>query len=272
MKIATRFAGYALALSLVVFATAADASSVTLPSTFTQGSVISSSEMNENFSAVKAAVDDSQAQIDGATTRITDLEAAKQNRIAGNCAAGSSIGAINADGTVTCVVDRDTTYTAASPLAITGTVIGLEALGISNSHISPTAAIAASKIFGDAGIEFSAVARVDLPNNSPKPTLLTSITLKAPSAGTILVMVNGGVNLSDTHMLVSLGIGTSKTEYAAVNSQWASGSSTTILPFSVPAAGNYAFFALANESDPANQGTSWITDVHLVGLFVPKRY
>jgi len=249
-----------------------------LPNAFTQGSMIKSSEVNDNFSAVKAAVDDSQAQIDAVKGTVEDqqahvaaLEAAKQNKVTGTCPAGSAIGAIKADGTVTC--DSDVTYTATSPLAIAGHVIGLQAGAIMNSHINANAAIAASKIFGDAGIEYSApVARVDLPNNSSTPTVVSSITLTAPSAGTILVMVNGGVHLSDTHMLAVLGIGVSPTAYAASNSQWASSSSTTILPVAVTGPGAHTFHALANEVDPTNVGTSWVTDVQLVALFIPKRY
>jgi hypothetical protein len=267
MRIVSDFVIYGIA-AILFLATAANASSVTVPNTFSQGSVISSSQMNDNFSAVKTAVDDSQAQIDAQKTQIAGLETAKQNKVTGTCAPGSFIAAVKPDGTVTC-----SAFTAAAPLAVAGSTLSLQGLGITNAHISPAAAIAASKIFGDAGIEFSPrISRVDLPNNSATPTVVTSMTMSAPSAGTILVIVNGGVHPSDTHMLASLGIGLSPTTYAAVNSQWAAGSSTTILPFTVAAAGDYAFFALANETDPTNAGTSWVTDVQLVGLFIPKRY
>jgi hypothetical protein len=275
-----RIAMTVIGISLVSLVSAARATPVTLPNTFTPGSTIKSSQVNDNFSAVKTAVDDNQAQIDTLKAavddnkaQITAVDVAKQNRVTGTCATGSSIAAIKPDGTVTCEVDDHPTYTAALPVAISGSVISLQAGGITNSHISPAAAIAASKIFGDAGMEFGPlVPRVDLPHNSSAPTVLRSIMLSAPTAGTILVIVNGGVHLSDTHMLATLGIGLSPTAYTLAHSQWADGSSTTILPFPAPAAGTYTFYALANETDPGNAGTSWVTDVQLIAVFIPKRY
>jgi hypothetical protein len=280
MAIRKRFLAFIFGLAAVSAARGTEASPVTLPNTFSQGSTIRSSEVNGNFSAVKAAVDDNQAQIDGTKAQLDDqkaqiaaLEAAKQNKITGSCPAGSSISAVKPDGTVVCQPDANTTYSGAAPIAVSGNVIGLQPGGITNALISPSAAIAVSKIFGDAGIEFSnPVVRVNLPNNSATPTVVSSITLTAPSAGTILLTVNGGVHLSDTHLLASLGIGLSQTAYAVSHSQWADGSSTAILPVSVGAAGSYTFYALANETDPTNAGTSWVTDVQLVGVFIPKRY
>ncbi|HEV8359223.1 MAG TPA: hypothetical protein VGR28_02085 [Candidatus Thermoplasmatota archaeon] len=47
--------------------------------------------------------------------------AAIQSRVAGTCAAGSSVRVINSDGSVTCETDDDTTYSAGSGLTLTGT-------------------------------------------------------------------------------------------------------------------------------------------------------
>ncbi len=55
-----------------------------------------------------------------------------QNRVTGACAAGNSIRVINADGTVTCEADDDTTYTAGSGLTLAGTTFSLNPTGLQN--------------------------------------------------------------------------------------------------------------------------------------------
>lgn len=73
-------------------------------STFQAGEVLSAQALNDlfgltndNFAAAKVALD----QIDEAIAHISD---SKQNRVTGECAVGSSVRAINEDGTVECHV------------------------------------------------------------------------------------------------------------------------------------------------------------------------
>lgn len=57
------------AIAALIFASASTASTLTIPNTFSSGATTSASDMNANFTAVKAAVDDNN-------TRITALEGA----------------------------------------------------------------------------------------------------------------------------------------------------------------------------------------------------
>lgn len=110
-----------LALMLVVLAIplGVAASTISLPHTFVDGEIATADEVNENFGAVKAAVDDNAAGVSAAqgtaSTAATNAAAAQaaadaaqaaadaaQVRVSGSCAVGSSIRAIAADGTVTC--------------------------------------------------------------------------------------------------------------------------------------------------------------------------
>lgn len=57
-----------VAIATLIYASASAASTLTIPKTFSSGAATSAAEMNSNFSAVKAAVDDND-------TRITALQA-----------------------------------------------------------------------------------------------------------------------------------------------------------------------------------------------------
>jgi hypothetical protein len=115
-----------LAIPLVVVA-----GTVSVPNTFVNSTVADADEVNANFNSVETAVNDNDSRITAvdndaaaaqatADTAVTDAAAAQstadaaQVRVGATCAAGSSIRAIAADGTVTCEVDTDsdtnTTY------------------------------------------------------------------------------------------------------------------------------------------------------------------
>ena len=77
------------------------ASQATIPNEFQNGDLANADEVNTNFTAVKAAVDDNDTRI---TTNTTNINS-KQNRVTGTCPEGQAIRVINADGTVVCEVD-----------------------------------------------------------------------------------------------------------------------------------------------------------------------
>ena len=129
-----------LALMLVVLAIplgVAAQQTLTVPNTFVDGEVATAEEVNENFDAVKMAVDDSAIGVSAAqgtaNTAVTNAAAAQatadaaqataaaaQVRVSGSCVVGSSIRAIAADGTVTCEAHAaggaGTTYSAGAGL------------------------------------------------------------------------------------------------------------------------------------------------------------
>lgn len=72
------------------------ADEVRIPNNFQSDTPAYAEEVNENFSAVKTAVDDNFSRINE-----------KQNRITGTCPPGQSMRVVNADGTVVCEADGD---------------------------------------------------------------------------------------------------------------------------------------------------------------------
>jgi len=132
----------------VVMASATWAGNVTIPNTFTDGTPAVAAEVNGNFSAVEVEVDDNAADIAGNTAAI----ATKQNIVGGLCPTGQSIRIINANGTVICEIDNDTTYTAGSGISIVGTTISkatqTEYYAISGLEFKPAFATQASEWHG----------------------------------------------------------------------------------------------------------------------------
>jgi len=116
------------------------AGSVTIPNTFTAGGIAKASEVNENFSAVKTAVNGNANDISTNSNDIATNEnnittnaekiavnetaiTTKQNNITGGCGTGKSIRVVYGDGTVACEDDNDTTYNAGGGISIDGTTI-----------------------------------------------------------------------------------------------------------------------------------------------------
>lgn len=266
------------ALLLLGAAAATRAGQVSIPNAFTAGTPARAGEVNANFSAIAAEVNDNDARIDGLTTRADGTDAAlsgKQNRVSGTCPAGSSIRTILSDGTVTCENDdAGSAYVGAAPITVTAQSIGLASGGITDAHVSATAAIAVSKISGDTGAEFNPTFW-SLNPVSTTTTSIGSITVSAPGAGVILLFMNGEAHNTGTNFLHVVGIGTSASAFSIERALTPMSNTQTfgvMWATTASAAGTYTFHALARKVDPTACCTAWLSDVNLLGIFIPKRY
>jgi competence protein ComGC len=92
---------------------------VQIPNVFKPGDLITADGMNQNFSSLKAGIDALEASV-----------TAKQNRVSGTCAVGSSIRVVNTDGTVECQLDNGgsggSSYSAGAGLKLAGTQFSVD--------------------------------------------------------------------------------------------------------------------------------------------------
>ncbi len=279
-------------LSMGVLSSAV-AGNVTIANTFSAGTPAKAAEVNTNFNDIAAQVNDNDARITSNTTN-------KQDRITGTCNSGYAIRSIAANGTVICELDDTgigsiTTGAgltgggsgAAVSLSIANGGVGTNQIAdsavtgakiangtITNTDINAAAAIAASKIAGDMGIEYNNT----FWSNGNIPTTITSvgsIVVSAPSAGTVLLFLNGTANYNGVNQLLVAGIGTANNAFNIARSITPQ---TNAHPFMVmwatPVnnAGNYTYHALFETIDPSSCCTANVYDVNLVALFIPKRY
>lgn len=86
-----------------------------------------------------------------------------QNRVDGSCPAGQSIRVINANGTVTCEIDTDTTYSAGSGLALNGTTLQIPVNGINASHL-------ANNSVGTSEVQDNSITGIDIANGTINST------------------------------------------------------------------------------------------------------
>lgn len=87
-------------LATVSFGSVTLASDVALPHTFVSGTKAKAAEVNNNFNAVKTAVDDNNSRVNALEEQTSGLE--------NGCPPGFSIRQIASNGTITCEEDTDT--------------------------------------------------------------------------------------------------------------------------------------------------------------------
>lgn len=131
---------YLISMVFVLITSPVWAGSVTIPNTFSSGTKAVAADVNDNFSAVKSAVDDNDTRITDNAANVTSNTTNKQNRVAGACGAGYAIRSVNADGSVVCQADTnsggDITDVTAGPGLTGGGTSGSVAVKLASGAVS----------------------------------------------------------------------------------------------------------------------------------------
>lgn len=152
---------------------------------------------------------------------------------------------------------------------------------ILNVDINANAEIAATKISGDAGIEYSSGLNSESWASGAYDTRsLASLTVSCPTGGYVMVTFSGYVRLDNVGRLVSAGIGTSATtmtNYTYMGYLSGGTAGLLFLPFSFThvfpvTAGNHTFWALGEGSNTYTNGIFIMWYKSLTGVFIPKHY
>ncbi len=153
---------------------------------------------------------------------------------------------------------------------------------ISNVDIAAAAGIATSKIFGDAGIEYTGEGTLkSWAVGAYGVQYSTKITMTIPASGYVLVIHTGSCVIGDDRRKLSLGVGTSSTAQTfGVSGGRLDGSKsdrfyvpyTTTGVFSVKARSIQTFYATGWGTSVFAIGNANFRTSSLVGIFIPKRY
>lgn len=247
--------------------------------TFTANSTAKAAEVNQNFTAVKNAVN------------------TKQNAVSETCAAGSAISAINSDGTVECEADDNSggTITAVNAGAglSGGGSSGSVNLSIPTGGITPNLiaadAVNSAKITDEPGVAALVNSAAIIISPTSPGTVLLSKTISAPAAGYVIATFSGsiymgGLPAASNYMIrLKLNSGTSAnvTEdgYVIFIRDTNSNSGTRMLPvastraFPVPQAQLFTVGLTGwLQIDPAATGGIFLDDSTLTLLYVPTDY
>nr|MBN2276479.1 hypothetical protein [candidate division Zixibacteria bacterium] len=149
---------------------------------------------------------------------------------------------------------------------------------IVDADINASAAIAASKINGVAGLDYSDIGTVL--GITTTITSLGSVTLSCPTSGYVLVIVSGSAVMFGDATVLDVGMGTSESAFLHYYSTgYLDGSRTdrSYNPFCVTyvtsvAAGSRTFYALARKNTAYDTNTINLTNVYLTAIFFPRAY
>ena len=153
---------------------------------------------------------------------------------------------------------------------------------ILNADISSLAAIAISKISGDVGIEYNNIGSCINVPVSPAVLNCGSITVTAPGAGYIFLILNGGVITFGQSTVAKIGIGTTNNTFNlnyvrngvldGTDSIRRRTSVATSAVYYVARGGSYTFYANANRDSVFSSKQANADRLYFSALFVPKRY
>jgi len=149
---------------------------------------------------------------------------------------------------------------------------------IGNGDISASAAIAISKISGNAGVEYNAIGSYS--GLTTTLTNLGSVTVSCPTSGYVLVMLTGSavffgdnttatVGVSTSTSSMSSGVGIGRLDGSGTARFYQAYSASYVAPVS---AGNRTFYALGQKSATFSSNSINLTDLYLTAIFFPNRY
>jgi len=151
---------------------------------------------------------------------------------------------------------------------------------IINADISASAAIAASKIFGDVGVEYVGPGSTASWSDGQFDTrVIRSVTINAPTNGYILIIHSGSSIFFSENRYLEVGIGIGASPMFQVELGWLDGSSTQrfYMPYSVAGviavnAGTFTVNAFGIPNSTFDTGLVRLLPESLVAVFIPKRY
>ena len=150
---------------------------------------------------------------------------------------------------------------------------------ILNEDINASALIAASKLFGDAGIEFTTLGSVS--GLTTTITSMGSVTITTPTDGYLFAMFTGHAVFFGDNTVLNFGLSTAPTTFGLGTSSCGrldgTGTERYDHPFTAIwagacLAGNINFYANVQKSTVFSANAINVTESQLVVFFIPKRY
>jgi len=198
---------------------------------------------------------------------------------------GSSFWSLKAK-TVTGPATGDLTGNYPNPAIATGVVTSAKIADgtIVNADISAIAAIAASKISGDAGLEYRgwSAAFYGVAENDATVHNMGSVALTAPTDGYIVTMLSGYIVYFGDNKTIRVGISTASTtlpDDSSVDTGRQDGSGTlrynatfTSVAVMQVTAGITTVYALAQGNTTFGKGTANVVPQTMASIFIPKHY
>jgi hypothetical protein len=187
------------------------------------------------------------------------------------------------------VIDNSLTAIDLAANSVGSSELGANAVGsgsiidgsILNADISTSAAIASSKIFGDAGIEWDGnVDWTTWADGEIDTRTIASFTMDIPTSGYVLLNCSGYARIYEEDRVMRVGVGTSATAMTRIIQMgFYTGIRTESMfwPYSVShvvgvTAGTWTFYVNGESSTTYDSGQAMIRNTIFTGIFIPKRY